>query len=78
MIVIPIGHESDKVRRLPWISFVIMASCLIIHIFVSIDVNKVAKELGSTTKELVDYYFKHSYLKLDPETKKLIFGEKNT
>ena len=75
--VLPIGHESDKVRRLPWISFIIMAACLIIHILVSVEISKTAKELESDAKELVNYYLKHPYLKLDPETKKLLFGEKN-
>jgi len=77
IFVIPIGHESDKVRRLPWISFIIMAACLIIHTLVSVEINQRAKELKSGAKELVDYYFKHPYLKLDPETKKRLFGERN-
>lgn len=64
IFVIPIGHESDKVRRLPWISFIIMAACLIIHILVSVEINQRAKELKNDAKELVDYYFKHPYPKL--------------
>jgi len=74
-MIIPIGHESDTVRRLPWITFIIMASCLIIHIFLSFEVNKNIKELESTARELEQYYFDHPYLELDSEIKKLIFGE---
>jgi len=75
-MIIPIGHESDKVRRLPWVSFFLMASCLFIFILTSVETSKTSKELESTAKELVNYYIQHPYLKLDPETKKLLFGEK--
>ncbi len=75
-MIIPIGHESDKVRRLPWISFFLMASCLFVHILISVEIGKKGEELESTAKELLNYYIQHPYLKLDPETKKLLFGKK--
>ena len=75
-MIIPIGHESDKVRRLPWVSFFLMASCLVIFILTSVEISKTSQELESTAKELVNYYIQHPYLKLDPETTKLLFGEK--
>jgi membrane associated rhomboid family serine protease len=74
-MIIPIGHESDTVRRLPWITFIIMASCIIVHIFISGAVNKKFKEVENTGRELIRYYFDHPYLALDTETKKLLFGE---
>ena len=76
-IVLPIGHENDRVRRLPWVSFIIMAACLIMHIYVTIEINKQVKALESRGKELVNYYFQHPYLELDEETKKMLFGERN-
>ena len=75
-IIIPIGHESDKVRRLPWVSFFIMAACLIIHILISVEVGKKEEELESSAKKLLNYYTQHPYLTLDPEAKKLLFGKK--
>ncbi len=75
-MIIPIGHESDKVRRLPWVSFFLMASCLVIHILISVEIGKTAAELENTAKELLNYYSQHPYLTLDPATKKLLFGEK--
>jgi membrane associated rhomboid family serine protease len=76
-IVLPIGHENDRVRRLPWVSFIIMAACLIMHIYVTIEINKQVKALESRGKELVNYYFQHPYLELDEETKRMLFGERN-
>lgn len=75
MFLLPIGHENDTVRRLPWITFGIMAICIVIHAFISLDVNETEKELNKVSRELVSYYFQHPYLELDPEAKKLIFGE---
>ena len=75
MIVIPIGHESNEVRRLPWITFTIMALCFIVHIFISIQVSSAENELMSSGEELITYYFNHPYLVLDTEVQNLIFGE---
>jgi len=77
MIVIPIGHESDTVRRLPWVTFSLMAVCIIVHIFLSIQVSKAEKELMSTAEELVQFYIQHPYLTLDQEAKDILFGEED-
>jgi membrane associated rhomboid family serine protease len=75
MIVIPIGHESNEVRRLPWITFGIMALCFIVHIFISIQVSSAEKNLTNAGEKLITYYFSHPYLVLDTEARNLIFGE---
>jgi membrane associated rhomboid family serine protease len=53
-----------------------MACLLVIHILISVEISNTAKELDSTAKELLNYYIQHPYLTLNPETKKLLFGEK--
>jgi hypothetical protein len=53
MIVIPIGHESNEVRRLPWVTFGIMILCFVFHIFLSLEVGTKEKALESTAEELV-------------------------
>lgn len=73
-IIIPVGHESNEVRRLPWITFGIMALCLVVHIFLSMEVGAKEKQLGSSAEELVTYYFNHPYLEINPEIKKLMFS----
>jgi membrane associated rhomboid family serine protease len=72
-IIIPVGHESNEVRRLPWVTFVIMAICLVVHIFLSMDVGAKQDQLGSSAEEFVTYYFNHPYLELNPEIKALMF-----
>ena len=73
MIILPIGHESSTVRRLPWVTFIIMAGCLAAHIMISGTMSNQAKELGNTAQEISKYYILHPYLKLDPEIEKLFF-----
>jgi membrane associated rhomboid family serine protease len=53
-----------------------MACLLVIHILISVEISNTAQELDSTAKELLNYYIQHPYLTLNPETKKLLFGEK--
>jgi membrane associated rhomboid family serine protease len=77
-MLIPIGHESSTVRRLPWVTFFILASCFIIHILVSIDLNKREKDLQNAAREFLGYYMEHPYLELDSEALNLIFGERLT
>ncbi len=74
MFLIPIGHEKDTVRRLPWITFAILAVCFVIHIFVSMGVNKVTSQAELKAQELVEYYLRHPYLEFDAEVKKVLFG----
>jgi membrane associated rhomboid family serine protease len=75
-MIIPISHESSKVRRLPWISFFLMGLCLLIHIVISVEIVNTTEELDKTAKELVNYYIQHPYLKIDTETRQLIFGDR--
>jgi membrane associated rhomboid family serine protease len=77
-MLIPIGHESSTVRRLPWITFFILASCFIIHILVTIDLKKREKDLENAAREFLGYYMEHPYLELDSEALNLIFGERLT
>ena len=73
-LIIPVGHESNEVRRLPWITFGIMAICLVVHIFLSMEVGTKQDQLESAAQELVQYYFAHPYLELNPEIKKLMLS----
>jgi len=53
-----------------------MGLCLLIHIVISVEIVNTAEELDKTAKELVNYYLQHPYLKIDTETKQLLFGDR--
>jgi len=75
MLVIPIGHEQETVRRLPWITFTLMALCVVVQVFITTEVNKKTDLLMESAEEFFTYYVEHPYLELDPETMKMMFGD---
>ncbi|MCP4217415.1 MAG: rhomboid family intramembrane serine protease [bacterium] len=67
MLILPIGHESDTVRRIPWVTFIIMAICVLVHILSpSLDSFQVEYSEALNTAGL--YYLEHPYLEVDEET----------
>lgn len=73
-MIIPVGTESDGVRRLPWVTFTIMAICLIVHIMVNSKVDKLQKELTESAQAYLQYYITHPYLEMDPDIKAIFFS----
>jgi len=69
---IPVAHESDKVRRIPWISIAIIGLCFVVHFFISRDMKNIEKGLNTGFLNLMKYYLMHPYLHLDPEVKKVL------
>jgi len=76
-LIIPVGHESNEVRRLPWVTFAIMAICLVVHLVLSLEVGTKQKRLENAAEEMIRYYFEHPYLELDPGIKKMMFSGGN-
>lgn len=63
-MIIPIGHERMSVRRLPWVTFTIMAACLLA--LIAANHNGVSEaEVGEFLQSSVEYYVDHPYLELD-------------
>jgi len=77
-MIIPVGHESDTVRRLPWVTFVFIAVCFIVHIFISRSIDDHLNEVETRGRELLQYYFQHPYLKFDSDIQMKMFGEQST
>lgn len=72
-MLIPIGQESDTVRRIPWVTIVIMGLCVIIHILNSGAVSEYEYDLSDIKTEIYQYYISHPYLELDEKIKKSFF-----
>lgn len=73
-MILPIGHESNVIRRKPWISFLLIGLCCVIHIFTYVAVKEWQPEFRDRILELGEYYVTHPYLKLSPEIERVIFG----
>lgn len=74
MIIIPIGHEQDTVRRLPWVTFSILAICFVVQIFMWLAVRNANTQLESVAQEFLEYYVSHPYLEFDEDLKSILFG----
>jgi membrane associated rhomboid family serine protease len=62
-MIIPIGHEETEVRRWPWVSFAIMALCLLALLATNGDANDPKWEEGATTLEdATSYWRDRAYL----------------
>jgi membrane associated rhomboid family serine protease len=69
-MLIPIGQESDTVRRVPWVTIAIMGLCVIIHIFNMSSISEFEHKLIGIYSEIYEYYTSHPYLELANELKK--------
>jgi len=74
MIIIPIGHDQDTVRRLPWVTFGILAICFVVQIFIWVAVKDANTKLESVAREFLEYYVSHPYLEFDEELKSILFN----
>lgn len=72
-MIIPIGHENQEVRRLPWVTFVIMGICVLVHLLLSGAVDRAEKKAQERLQEMLEFYIEHPYLEMDEETGKLLF-----
>jgi len=71
-LILPIGHDESGVRRLPWISFAVMAICVLAFLIAKPTSDFGAAERDSTAA--VEYFFEHPYLELDPKLAEALGG----
>jgi membrane associated rhomboid family serine protease len=71
-MILPIGHEELSVRRLPWVTFSIIAACVVI--FLATDTSQLGQASGSSERqnEAAAYWREHAYLEADPEIRERV------
>jgi membrane associated rhomboid family serine protease len=62
---IPIGHEETTVRRLPWVTFVIMGLCFVVILFTFPAERARQKEALEGLTDAWEYFAEHPYLEMD-------------
>ncbi|NIM00528.1 MAG: rhomboid family intramembrane serine protease [Acidobacteria bacterium] len=77
MILLPIGHEQSTVRRLPVVTFGIMAICIVAFLVAGRGtiVSDDDIELADKATDALGYYMEHPYLELDDEFEIAFSGE---
>ncbi len=71
-MLLPIGHDQTTVRRMPWVSFAIIALCFLAFFYTLI---APGDEESAVEAELlaVTYFLDHPYLELDPQLKGYLY-----
>jgi len=73
-MIIPIGHEHETVRRLPWVSIVIIALNLLVFLFVALPAEKHEDLVRQKAVEVLEYWQQHPYLDLPDDFVKATLG----
>jgi membrane associated rhomboid family serine protease len=66
VILVPIGHGEGTVRRLPWVTFGIMAICLVVHLALVAGLPSVEDVPEVTPADAWAHWESHPYLRIDP------------
>ncbi len=74
-MLIPLGHEQTSVRRLPWVTFTIMALCVVIFILMAPDEHRSEMDSFLRLQQSLGYFTQHPYLKMEPRFRSIFVNE---
>jgi len=74
MMFLPVGHDQSSVRRLPWVTFVLMGLCVLAFLLSLGPVKSTNEKAARLLIEISEYFFAHPNLELDPEIDQYLFG----
>jgi len=64
-MIIPLGHEDQTVRRLPWVTFTLVALNVLLFLSVGRGALKADTRAVAALEEAAGYWVQHPYLELD-------------
>ncbi len=73
MIVLPVGHEKDTVRRLPWVTFGIMALCAVVLYVTPATRPGDDERIFFRMEAAAEYFLTHPYLEVEEADLDLLF-----
>jgi len=71
-MLIPLGHEQTSVRRLPWVTFSIMALCLVAFLLTWPTEKDYERQATQRLQETFGYFVEHPYLEMGPRLRSLV------
>jgi membrane associated rhomboid family serine protease len=78
VFLIPIGHEQDTTRRLPVVTFAIIALCVAAFFATGLGGNREKAEAEAAHARAVQFWMEHPTLRLDPEVERRAHGLKTS
>jgi membrane associated rhomboid family serine protease len=74
-MIIPIGHEQNRVRRQPWVTYSIMLLCVLAFLATHFARQAQLQAFIRLLTQTIEYYVQHPYLELDERLKmKMVQG----
>ena len=73
MLIIPISHEHQRVKRYPWVTFSIMGICILSYFWVAFQAPSEYADPMKNIQEAQDYFIQHPHIDLSREAKEIIF-----
>jgi len=61
-ILLPVAHEQQKVQRLPWITFALIAINVVVYLITSPGHDDNQREINEKYDQVVKFYVQHPYL----------------
>jgi len=66
-VLIPIGHEEQRVARLPWVTILVVAANVVVFLLILPVVNQQTAETHQRLQEILRFAIEHPYLQLPEE-----------
>jgi membrane associated rhomboid family serine protease len=66
MLILPIGHEQETVRRTPWVSYALIAANVALFVLVNLGGDRAALAWRDRAVAAIDYLLEHPYLNTPP------------
>jgi membrane associated rhomboid family serine protease len=71
-IFLPVAHEQQKVQRLPWITFALIAMNVVVYLIINPSRDDNQREVGQKYDQLLRYYVEHPYLEFPNSAKQFL------
>lgn len=71
-MLLPIGHDQTTVKRMPWVTFGIIALCVVAYLYTLVAPGDETAVVEAEVRA-VEYYVDHPYLDLDPQLKGYVY-----
>ena len=71
-MLIPIGHEDQQVRRLPWMTILLVAANVLVFLFTNQVAQQQAAETRQRVQEVVRYAAERPYLRVSEELRRVV------
>lgn len=73
MLILPISHERDRVRRYPWVTLGLIVACLVTHVWVVSESAFEVEDPLERIRKAQEYFIDHPHVDLPPGAEEAIF-----